>query len=201
MASTAWYRPRQGHRDTEETRWRARSRWSPAAAAKVAKIDNFLVPRLGRLRLEQLWTLEIQRLLGCPALLLVKAQSDHDRAVRDRAPPERIRRLRRKFLQRVNGPVLYSGVPSEPLTRPGCARQADVAQLVEQLIRNQQVTSSSLVVGSNKILHEVATPARCRLVSGDRCDRCDRCARSTRSCRALVRRHSPRQNWLANASR
>ena len=28
-------------------------------------------------------------------------------------------------------------------------RQADVAQLVEQLIRNQQVTRSSRVVGSN----------------------------------------------------
>jgi hypothetical protein len=29
-----------------------------------------------------------------------------------------------------------------------CEKQADVAQLVEQLIRNQQVVSSSLTVGS-----------------------------------------------------
>jgi hypothetical protein len=29
-----------------------------------------------------------------------------------------------------------------------CKKQADVAQLVEQLIRNQQVVSSSLTVGS-----------------------------------------------------
>jgi hypothetical protein len=42
-----------------------------------------------------------------------------------------------------------------PIVESGDSRRnlrishADVAQLVEQLIRNQQVTSSSLVVGSN----------------------------------------------------
>jgi hypothetical protein len=42
-------------------------------------------------------------------------------------------------------PVL--GVPSTKSTR------ADVAQLVEQLIRNQQVVSSSLTVGSEYLVH------------------------------------------------
>ena len=38
---------------------------------------------------------------------------------------------------------------SGPIQLTECKPEADVAQLVEQPIRNRQVTSSSLVVGSN----------------------------------------------------
>ena len=53
----------------------------------------------------------------------------------------------------------YRGARGDPMPdariflpqRRGPSRMADVAQLVEQLIRNQQVVSSSLTVGSNVI--------------------------------------------------
>jgi hypothetical protein len=42
--------------------------------------------------------------------------------------------------------VQFCGVPQDPADPP----QAGVAQLVEQLIRNQQVISSSLIAGSRQ---------------------------------------------------
>jgi hypothetical protein len=42
-------------------------------------------------------------------------------------------------------------LPAANATIQSNQQQADVAQLVEQLIRNQQVVSSSLTVGSSKI--------------------------------------------------
>ncbi len=52
--------------------------------------------------------------------------------------------------------MLYSGVPSEPVAGQMTPTKADVAQLVEQLIRNQQVPGSSPGVGSSKLLNKVA---------------------------------------------
>src|ERR1035438_3334551 len=43
---------------------------------------------------------------------------------------------------------LQAALPSRTATIQSDEQQADVAQLVEQLIRNQQVVSSSLTVGS-----------------------------------------------------
>jgi hypothetical protein len=50
--------------------------------------------------------------------------------------------------------------------------QADVAQLVEQLIRNQQVTGSSPVVGSTFFQPECPPPGTDNFLNGTRTGRC-----------------------------
>ena len=67
-------------------------------------------------------------------------------------------RLKRAANRLVFRPGLLAGFnkPAETLPAAGATiqsdeHQADVAQLVEQLIRNQQVVSSSLTVGSTYI--------------------------------------------------
>ena len=77
--------------------------------------------------------------------------------------PLRYNPLRRKSSRWLGDKLLILILPEQPFLAPSrlltiSSGQAGVAQLVEQLIRNQQVIGSSPIAGS-KIIRKIAFPA------------------------------------------